>query len=71
MSHPELGSELSPDAQMTFDQDVRELKAAGDSVGIHGLESRVKFGLDPAAMMIVRDSASLSEAIAKSFGTST
>ena len=71
MSHPELGGELAPDEQMTFEQDVRELKEAGDRVGVHGLESRVKFGLDPAAMMVVRDSASLSEAIAKSFGTTT
>jgi hypothetical protein len=54
MSHPELGGELAPDEQMTFEQDVRELKEAGDRVGVKGLESRVKFGLDPAAMMVVR-----------------
>ncbi len=70
MFNPEVGGELSPDDQMVFEQDARELKEAGDRLGVHALESRVKFGLDPAAMMVNRDSAPLAGSIARVFGTS-
>ncbi len=63
---------LTPEEQLTFNQDVADLKAAEESHGMQGkLEGRVKFGLDPAGMMVVRDTAPLSAKIAESLGTDT
>jgi hypothetical protein len=70
MAHPETGGALPPDQQMVFDADVGELREAGEKYGVGGLEGRVKYGLDPAAMMVNRETKPLAEGLAKSFGTS-
>jgi len=61
---------LTPEQQQVFDQDVADLKAAEESHGMKGkLEGRVKFGLDPAGMMVVRDTAPLANKVAEALGT--
>lgn len=62
-------TELDPEQQMMFDKDIRDLKIIAEEHQIKGLEGRVKFGLDPAAMLAVRDLAPLSAQIAKMEGT--
>ncbi|MBI5230038.1 MAG: hypothetical protein HY981_01935 [Candidatus Magasanikbacteria bacterium] len=64
-------SELNPQEQMVFANDVQDLKNAGNARGLGGLDGRVKFGLDPAGMMAVRDTAPLAEAVAISQGTNS
>lgn len=61
--------EINPQEQMVFDNDTRDLKVAAEEQGIKGLDSRVKFGLDPAGMMVVRDIAPLSAQVAAVEGT--
>jgi hypothetical protein len=64
-------NELDPSEQMTFDNDTRDLKKAGEQHGMNGLDGRVKFGLDPAGMMAVRVTAPLVEKVAQSQGTTS
>lgn len=61
--------DLAPDQQMVFDADIKDLKKADQEHGLGGLESRVKFGLDPAGMLAVRDTLPLAEKVAQSLGT--
>ena len=61
-------SELNPQEQMTFEDDIKDLKKVAEERGIKGLEGRVKFGLDPAGMLAVRDIAPLAGKVAESQG---
>jgi len=61
---------LTPEEQAVYDADVQDLKNAEEQHGMKGkLEGRVKFGLDPAGMMIVRDIAPLAKKVAEALGT--
>ena len=61
---------LSFEQQSTFDHDVQDLQAAEAKHGMEGkLVGRTKFGLDPAGMMVVRDTAPLAENVAKGLRT--
>lgn len=62
--------ELNPEEQMVFKNDLKDLQQAEEEHGMGGkLEGRVKFGLDPAGMMVVRDTAPLAAKIAAELGT--
>ncbi len=63
-------SQIDPQEQMTIENDTNDLKKIAEEQGLAGLEGRVKFGLDPAGMMAVRDTLPLVEKIAKEEGTS-
>jgi hypothetical protein len=63
---------LTPEEQAVYDADLQDLKNAEEAHGMQGkLEGRVKFGLDPAGMMVVRDTAPLTKKIAEALGADT
>ncbi|MEI7740904.1 MAG: hypothetical protein WCJ29_00185 [bacterium] len=64
------GGALNPDEQMVFDHDLEDLKKASEALGLKGLEGRLKYGLDPAAMMVVGDTREEVERITKELGVS-
>ena len=69
MSHPESSAELAPDQRMIFEADTKALKNGGEDHDIQGLEGRVKFGLDPAGMLVVKETLPLVKNVAESLGT--
>jgi len=69
MTFEQESGELDPEKQMIYNNDIADLRAVGEKYEIKGLEGRVKFGLDPAGMMAVRDVAPLAEKIVESQGT--
>lgn len=61
---------LTPEEQAIFDADVKDLTEAEEKYGMKGkLAGRVKFGLDPAGMMVMRESAPLTAKLAEALGT--
>lgn len=61
---------LSAAEQSVFDHDVRDLEAAEQADGMSGaLTGRTRFGLDPASMMSLRDTAPLTNKIVEALGT--
>lgn len=60
--------DLNPQELMVFQSDVNVLKTVGEERGINGLEGRVKFGLDPAGMLAVPDTAKFAQSIAETEG---
>jgi hypothetical protein len=70
MSHEENKEavSLSADQQRTFDADVANLQKVGEEAGVAHLEGRVKFGLDPAAMMLMPETAPLTAEMSEKLG---
>lgn len=61
---------LSAEEQSVFDHDLRDLTAAEEQYDLHGkLTGRLKYGLDPASMMVIRDLAPLARQIIAACGT--
>lgn len=56
---------LSNEQQQVFDTDAENLQKAGEEAGIPHLEGRVKFGLDPAAMMLMPETSPLTQEMAE------
>lgn len=70
MEAPVAERPLTPEEQAVYDGDLNSLKAAEEAHGMEGkLEGRVKFGLDPAGMMVVGETAPLAKKIAEALGT--
>jgi hypothetical protein len=70
MGTESIEGELNPEEQMVFNKDVADLTEVAEQRGISGLDGRVMYGLDPAGMMAVRDTAPLVKKIAIEQGTS-
>lgn len=59
MSTEYEAGELNPQEQMIYDGDLADLQRVAKEHGVDGLAGRVKYGLDPAGMMAVRETALL------------
>lgn len=69
MEAPAAERPLTPEEQAVYESDLKDLKSAEEAHGMRGkLEGRVKFGLDPAGMMVVGETAPLTKKIIEALG---